>query len=55
MSVCVYFVFVLSCMQLAALRRADPPSQESYNCVKDQEAERAVKVQQRAVEPRMNE
>jgi hypothetical protein len=26
MSVCVYFVFVLSCVQVAALRRADPPS-----------------------------
>jgi hypothetical protein len=30
MSVCVYSVFVLSCVQVAALRRADPPSKESY-------------------------
>jgi hypothetical protein len=30
MSVCVYSVFVLSCMYVAALRRADPPSKESY-------------------------
>jgi hypothetical protein len=30
MSVCVYSVFLLSCMQVAALRRADPPSKESY-------------------------
>jgi hypothetical protein len=29
-SVCVYSVFVLSCLQVAALRRADPPSKESY-------------------------
>jgi hypothetical protein len=28
--VCVYSVFVLFCMYLAALRRADPPSKESY-------------------------
>jgi hypothetical protein len=30
MSVCVYSVFVLFCMQPAALRRADPSSKESY-------------------------
>jgi hypothetical protein len=30
MSVCVYSVFVLSCVQVAALLRADPPSKESY-------------------------
>jgi hypothetical protein len=30
MSVCVYTVFLLSCVQVAALRRADPPSKESY-------------------------
>jgi hypothetical protein len=30
MSVCVYSMFVLSCVQLAAFRRADPPSKESY-------------------------
>jgi hypothetical protein len=27
---CVYSVFVLSCVQVAALRLADPPSKESY-------------------------
>jgi hypothetical protein len=27
---CVYSVFVLSCVQVEALRRADPPSKESY-------------------------
>jgi hypothetical protein len=30
MSVCVYSVFVLSCVQVAALRLAVPPSNESY-------------------------
>jgi hypothetical protein len=29
MSVCVYCVFVLSCVKVAALRRAHPPSNES--------------------------
>jgi hypothetical protein len=30
MSVRVFSVFVLSCVELAAVRRADPPSKESY-------------------------
>jgi hypothetical protein len=30
LSVCVYSVFLLSCVQRAALRWADPPSKESY-------------------------
>jgi hypothetical protein len=30
MSVCVYSVFVLFCVQVAALRRAKPPSKEPY-------------------------
>jgi hypothetical protein len=30
MSVCVYSVFVLSCVQVAALPWADPPSKEFY-------------------------
>jgi hypothetical protein len=30
MSVCVYSLVVLSCVQVAALRRSDPPSKESY-------------------------
>jgi hypothetical protein len=36
MSVCVYVysVFVLSCVQVAALRQADPPSKESYRLSK---------------------
>jgi hypothetical protein len=46
MSVCVYSESVLSCVQVAALRQADPPSKESYR-VKYQE----TKAQQRATEP----
>jgi hypothetical protein len=49
--VCVYSVFVLSCVDVAALRWADPPSKESYRLYKDQEIEKAAKIQERAVEP----
>jgi hypothetical protein len=34
MSVCVYSVFVLSCVQVATLRPADPPSKEYYRLCK---------------------
>jgi hypothetical protein len=34
MSVRVYSVFVLFCVQVAALRRADLPSKESYRLCK---------------------
>jgi hypothetical protein len=34
MSVSVYSVFVLSCVYVAALRQADPPSKESYGLCK---------------------
>jgi hypothetical protein len=30
MFVCIYSVFVLSCVRVMAFRRADPPSKESY-------------------------
>jgi hypothetical protein len=30
MSVCVYSVFMLFCLQVSASRRADPPSKEPY-------------------------
>jgi hypothetical protein len=47
MDVCAFILFVLLFVQLAALRRADPPS----NSVKDHENENAAEVQQRAAEP----
>jgi hypothetical protein len=54
--VCIYSVFVLSCVQVAALRRADHSSKESYRLFKkDYETEEEAKAQQRAVESWMNE
>jgi hypothetical protein len=54
--VCVYAVFVLSCVQVAALRRADHSSKESYQlCEKDYGTEVEARAQQRAAEPLMNE
>jgi hypothetical protein len=50
MSVYAFILCLVSCVQVAALRRADPPSKESYR-VRDQETEKAVKAQERAVEP----
>jgi hypothetical protein len=49
MDVCVRLLCVCAtlCVQIAALRRADPPSKD---CVKDQETEKAAKVQQRTAE-----
>jgi hypothetical protein len=40
MSLCVHSVFVLSCVRVAALRQADPPSKESYRLCKNQETEK---------------
>jgi hypothetical protein len=49
-------VFVLSCVQVAALRQADHSSKESYRlCKNDYETEEEAKAQQRAVELLMNE
>jgi hypothetical protein len=54
--VCVYSMFVLSCVQVAALRRADPPSKESYClCKNDYETKEEARAQQKATEPLMNE
>jgi hypothetical protein len=44
MCVCVYSEFVLFCVYVAALRRADPPSKESYKLCMDSETEKATKV-----------
>jgi hypothetical protein len=33
--VCIYSVFVLSCVQVAALLRADPRPRSPTDCVKD--------------------
>jgi hypothetical protein len=53
---CVYSVFVLSFVLVAALLRADPPSKESYRlCKNDYETEEEARAQQRAVERLMNE
>jgi hypothetical protein len=49
MFVRVCSAFVLSCVQVAALRRAYPPSKESMDCVKDQGTEKAAKAQQMVV------
>jgi hypothetical protein len=49
--VCVYYVFVMFCVSVAAMRRADHSSKESYGlCIKDYETEEDVRAQQRAVE-----
>jgi hypothetical protein len=56
MFACGYSVFVLSYVWVAALRRADPPSKESYLlCKTDYETEEEASVQQSAVESLMNE
>jgi hypothetical protein len=54
MSVWVYFVFVLFCLQIAALRGADPPSKESYRLCKWSRNWKKAKAQQRAVEPEID-
>jgi hypothetical protein len=47
MSVCAFFLFVLFCVSVETLRRADPPSKESYRlCKKDYETEEEGRTQQ---------
>jgi hypothetical protein len=52
MSVCVYSVLVLFCVEVETLRRVDPPSKESYRlCIGLGNREKGARAQQRAVEP----
>jgi hypothetical protein len=47
MSVCIYSVFVLFCVLVAALRLADPPYKGSYRlCKNDYETGEEAKAQQ---------
>jgi hypothetical protein len=56
MSVCVYSVFVLSCIYVAALRRAAHSVKESCRLSKKEyETEEEAWAQQKAVESLMNE
>jgi hypothetical protein len=51
----VYNVFMLSCVEAAALRRPGHSSKECYRlCKKDDGTEEEARAQQRAVEPLMN-
>jgi hypothetical protein len=53
--VSVYAVFLLSCVQAAALRLADHSSKEPYRlCKKDYGTEEEARAQQRAAEPLTN-
>jgi hypothetical protein len=51
MFVCVYSVLVQSCVQVSALRRADPRPRSPTDCIKDQETEKAAKAEQKAIGP----
>jgi hypothetical protein len=51
-SVCVYSVSVLSCVQIAALRRANPPSKKSNRlCKKAKTLKKRPRPNKRTVEP----
>jgi hypothetical protein len=49
----LFCVCAVLCVQVAALRRADTLSKESYRLCTNQETGKVAKVQQRAVEPQM--
>jgi hypothetical protein len=53
MDVCVrlFCVCAVLCVQVAALRRADPRPRSPTDCVKNKKNWKATKIQQKAVEP----
>jgi hypothetical protein len=56
MSVCAFILFMLPCVQVAALRRAGYSSNETYSLSKrDYEAEYEARAQQKALASLMNE
>jgi hypothetical protein len=56
MYVCVYSVFVLLCVYVAALRRAESPCKVSYRmCKSDYITEEEARAQQRTVKALMDE
>jgi hypothetical protein len=56
MSVCAFILCLCCPVQVAALRRVDHSSKESYRlCKNDYETEDEARAQQRAVEPLTNE
>jgi hypothetical protein len=55
MSVCLYSMFVLSCVWVAALLRAAHSSESYRLCKKDYRTEEVTTAQQKALEPWMNE
>jgi hypothetical protein len=50
-SVRLFCIHAVLCVHVAVLRRADPPSKESYRLCKRSRNWEAAKVQQRAIEP----
>jgi hypothetical protein len=44
---CAFILFVFFYVQVAVLRRADPPSKESYRLCIDEETEKVAKIQQK--------
>jgi hypothetical protein len=50
----LFSVCAVLCVQVAALRWADPRPRSPTGCVEYQETEKAAKVQQRAVEPQVD-
>jgi hypothetical protein len=51
MDVCVRLFFVMSCVQVAALRLADPRPRSPTDSVKHQEIKTKAKAQQNAIKP----